>query len=163
MFFFSSFSFSFLVRPGEYLEVVDKWQTRYLYKRAVGRTTPKCGFRNRTAKPNVATCLPLTSGRTRTLVWGIYGYRQSLSGVARNGLRRCEGFRNNLERISWGTWWNIKAYQAPVQKIPRCSQSLQQQTPLGCVCCWKLRMCHRGTRKILIKEEVKRKKGKKVH
>lgn len=41
------------------------------------------------------------------------------------GLRRCEGFRNSLERTSWGTWWNIKAHQALVQKI--LSQSLQQQ------------------------------------
>jgi hypothetical protein len=92
---------------------------RDTYKRAVGRTTPRCGFRNRTAKPKRCHLLA-TNKRTRTLVWGIYGYgyRQSLSGVARYGLRRCEVFRNNLERTSWGTWWNIKAHQALVQKIP---------------------------------------------
>lgn len=54
---------------------------------------------------NVATCLPLTRTNDNfSLGIGDYGYRQSLSGVSR--LQRGR-WSNNLEKTSWGTWWNI--------------------------------------------------------
>lgn len=133
---------------------------RDAYKRAVGRTTPRCGFRNRTAKPK--RCHLLATNRwTRTLVWGKFGFMVTDKVSVAYGLRRCECFRNSLERTSWGTWWNIKAHQALVQKIPSHSQSLQQQLhwsafagSSGCVIVELERYC--------LRKEKKKKKAKTV-